>query len=51
MSEPTGDALDAAIRAAARALIAARLSRDPERIATAQAEYDRLVALKNAETP
>ncbi len=48
--EPTGAELDAAIRAAARALIAARLSRDPARIAAAQAEYDRLVALKEAET-
>ena len=44
----TGAELDQAILAAARALIAARLSRDPVRIANAQAEYDRLLAIKYA---
>jgi hypothetical protein len=44
----TGAELDQAILAAARALIAARLSRDPVRIANAQADYDRLLAMKYA---
>jgi hypothetical protein len=44
----TGAELDQAILAAARALIAARLSRDPVRIGSAQAEYDRLLAMKYA---
>lgn len=52
MTQPTpvltGAELDQAILAAARALIAARLSRDPVRIAAAQAEYDKYVAMKYA---
>ena len=49
-SDPTGADLDAAIFTAARALIAARFSRDAEQLAAARAEYERLIALKNAES-
>jgi hypothetical protein len=48
-TELTGPALDAAIIAAARELIAARRARDPQRSAAAQAAYDELVAVKSAD--